>query len=174
MENQIRIQLTSLRAENVSEIKRWPAYQNEFEQMDYALRDKGWIDEFWGRSESLLYAAKLNGELIGFSLLNRNSSNEAEFRIAIHPLSVGKRLGREITSAMLIKGFEELQLKRITLIVRKNNFRAFCLYERNGFSKTGESIHMIQGKRIEFFNMAMSRDKFNQMKIKEHLLQTPI
>ncbi len=174
MKNQNKIRLTPLTAENATEIKTWPPYVDEFEQMDYALRDKGWIDEFRGRSVSLLYAAKLNSELIGFSLLNKNSSEEAEFRIAIHPLKVGKGLGREITLATLRKGFEEQRLKWISLIVRKTNIRAYRLYERTGFSKTGESVHTIQGRKIEFINMEMSRDKFNQMKFNESLLQKPI
>ena len=86
---------------------------------------------------------------------------DAEFRIAIHPGRTRTGLGRKITLSMLGKGFRELNLDIIRLIVRKTNHPAIRLYESLGLTKTGESIHSIQGERIEFFDMEMTRNMFN-------------
>lgn len=43
------IKLRPIRTDDIAEIKNWPVYVDGFEQMDYALRDNGWIDEFWNR-----------------------------------------------------------------------------------------------------------------------------
>ncbi len=154
------IRLTPITPANAGEIKKWPAYTGGFEQMDYALRENGWIDEFQNKAGSSIYAAKANGKLIGFSLLGKTSDDEAEFRIAVHPLRVGQGLGGKIAVQTLEKGFKELGLKRITLIVRKNNHRASRLYERLGFSRTGESVHVVRGEEIEFIDMEIGREKF--------------
>ncbi len=155
------IKLRTIRPEDVAEIKKWPAYTDGFEQMDYALRDNGWIDEFWNRPHTWFYVAEANKQVIGFSLLSITSGGQAEFRIAMHPNETGKGLGRQLTLATLNEGFRESNLKRIQLIVRKNNPRAAMLYKSVGFTKTGESIHTIQGKPVEFINMEMTKDKFN-------------
>jgi hypothetical protein len=51
------IELRPLRADDVAEIKKWPRYSGGFEQMDYAVRDNGWIDEFRGKPDARIYAA---------------------------------------------------------------------------------------------------------------------
>jgi diamine N-acetyltransferase len=95
------------------------------------------------------------------------STNEAEFRIALHPDRTGKGLGRKVTLATLKKGFGQLGLEKIYLIVRKNNSRAFKLYQSAGFAETGESVHTIQGKGIAFIDMSMTRERFDAAGIKE-------
>ncbi len=42
------------------------------------------------------------------------------------------------------------------------------LYESLGFVIIGGSIHMIQGKRIEFTDMAMTKEKFNNLNAEEN------
>ncbi len=162
------IELRPIRPEDVAEIKNWPPYTNGFEQMDYALRDHGWLDEFRDRPDTRIYAVVMNDRLRGFSLLSPTSDNETEFRIAIHPDWTGKGLGREVTLATLKKGFSQPGLDRIRLIVRKNNPRASKLYESIGFAATGESVHTIQGKRIGFIDMIMTRERFDTLNIKEN------
>ena len=156
------IKLRSITAEDVAKIKTWPAYEDGFEQMDYALRDKGWIDEFRNNPDTLIYGAEEEGRIIGFSLLAMSAPGEAEFRIAIHPLLTGKGLGRQITLATLQEGFRHHMLNKVHLIVRKNNPRAAKLYESVGFKKTAESIHVIQGKPVEFEDMDMAKEEFNE------------
>lgn len=161
------IELRPLRAEDIDEIKNWPRYHDGFEQMDYALRENGWLDEFRDRTRTWIYAVELNKRIIGFSLLSVTSEENAEFRIAIHPHGTGKGLGREVTLATLRTGFRYLNLAKIHLIVRKNNPRASKLYRSIGFVTTGESVRTIQEKRIEFINMEMTRTKFNNLRIEE-------
>ncbi len=161
------IELRPITAGDVDEIKRWPAYSNGFEQMDYALRDKGWLDEFRDRPQTSVYAVTTEGRMVGFCLLGVTGEDDAEFRIALHRDQTGKGTGRKATLATLERGFRELGLDRVHLIVRKNNPRALRLYESVGFLRTGESIHRIQGKEIEFINMAMTRDQYNELKMGE-------
>lgn len=154
------VQLRLIRTEDVAEIKKWPAYGGAFEQMDYALREHGWLDEYWQKPHTWIYVAELRNEIIGFSLLSGTSEREAEFRIAIHPHKTGSGLGKKVTLATLKIGFQEHHLDRIYLIVRKNNHRAATLYGNLGFAIIGESIHAIQGKPIEFTDMDMTRSRF--------------
>ena len=161
------IELRPIRAEDIAEIKQWPRYHGGFEQMDYALRDNGWLDEFRDRKNTWNYAVALNRSLIGFSLLSVIAEGDAEFRIAIHPDWTGKGVGREITIATLKTGFRHLNLAKIHLIVRKNNPRALKLYKRAGFATIGESVHRVQGKDADFIDMDMTREQFNNLKIEE-------
>ncbi len=158
------IQLMPITIENIAEIKQWPSYRNSFKQMDYALRNGGWLDEFWNKSDSWIYITEFNKANIGFSLLSLTADKEAEFRIAIHPDWLGKGLGKQITLATLEKGFGQLTLEKIHLIVRKNNHWASKLYKSLGFLKTGESVHIIQGKSIEFIDMLITKEQFNNFK----------
>ena len=148
---------------DIAEIKKWPAYGNGFEPMDYALRDHGWLDEYGQKPHAWIYAAELREQLIGFCLLDRTSETEAEFRIALHPHKTGIGLGKQVTLATLKIGFQQHHLDRIYLIVRKNNPPAAKLYENLGFSIRGQSIHAIQGKLIEFIDMDMSQRLFSKL-----------
>ena len=154
------IELRPITAEDAAEVKNWPAYADVFEAMDYALREGGWLDEYWGRPMTWIYTAVVNGQTRGFSLFSTTAEGEAEFRIAVHPQWIGKGLGSQIAFETLKKGFFQLNLNRIHLIVRKENQVAFKLYEGLGFTKSGESTCVIQGRIIEFIDMDMSKEKF--------------
>lgn len=154
------IELRPLTPEDIAEINSWPAYADGFAQMDYALRARGWLDEFSGRPGTTIYIAESDGQAVGFSILSIAGEGDAEFRIAIHPHRLGKGVGREVTLATLRAGFMLLGLDRIHLIVRKTNPRAARLYERVGFAQRGESVHAIQGEPIEFIDMDLTRKTF--------------
>ena len=128
--------------------------------MDYAIRENGWLDEYRVRPMTWIYVAILNKQTIGFSLLSTTADGEAEFRIAIHPKWIGKGLGKEIAFATLEKGFCQLNLTLIHLIVRKENQVAFKLYKSLGFIRSGESTHIIREEVIEFIDMDISREAF--------------
>src|SRR5574340_1251556 len=104
------IVLRPITTKDVAEIHAWPAYGEGFEQMDYALRKDGWLDEFRGRPDTWIYIAEEDKRIIGFSLLSRTADNGAEFRIALHPHQTGKEFGREITVQTLEPGFRQLGL----------------------------------------------------------------
>jgi diamine N-acetyltransferase len=162
------IQLRPIMVKDIEEIKNWPTYSDGFEEMDYALRNDGWIDEFRKKPKSWMYIAEFKQAHIGFSLLSLTEDREAEFRIAIHPDWTNKGLGKLVALATLEKGFRQLNLEKIYLIVRKSNHRASRLYRNIGFSAIGESVHTIQGKPIEFIDMIMTKEDFNNLKFVEN------
>ena len=158
------IHLSPITADDMLQIKTWPAYRNGFEPLDYALRQGGWLDEFTGRPGARIYTAWFDKKIAGFSLLSTGAPGAAEFRIAVHPDLTGRGLGRKIAQATLETGFLKHHLDRIYLIVRKNNIPAWKLYESLGFEKIGESTHTIRERPIEFFDMDLTRNKFLDMK----------
>jgi len=135
--------------------------------MDYALREGGWLDEFIDKPDTWIFAAMLEKQMAGFSLLAGKDSGTAEFRIALHPGMTGKGLGGYILLATLETGFLKIGLNRIDLIVRKNNMPAMKLYKRMGFKINGESRHILRGQSIEMFDMDITRNAFYQIHLKE-------
>ncbi|MFA7403426.1 MAG: isochorismatase family protein [Pelobacteraceae bacterium] len=150
------ITLRKLTDSDRTEINRWPAYPGDMEQMDYALRKQGWLDEMSSETDVVLYAATDGGELVGFSLLARTGATEAEFRIAVRADKTGQRLGESITMLTLLRGFEELGLSRIHLIVRTNNIRGIRLYRRIGFTECGGCRKEIRGTSVDFLTMELT------------------
>ncbi len=147
------IQLRPLVAKDVASIENWPVYPPEFEDLDYALRKNGWLAEFRDRSDTWIYAVEQSDELIAFSILTMTSPSEAEFRIALRSDKIALGLGRIIAVDTLKRGFDEIGLTRIHLIVRKNNQRAFKLYQRMGFSLRGECCKRINNSQADFFSL---------------------
>jgi RimJ/RimL family protein N-acetyltransferase len=145
---------------DLAAIYRWPAYEKAHAQMDYALRENGWLDTYCSGSGNACYAAKIDGVCIGFSLLIQKGPAEAEFRIAIHPDYLGSGYGGKIMEETLVAGFAERQLETITLIVRKNNPIAQRLYEKRGFILEGETTEIIQGEPTDFYVMKMRKEHF--------------
>lgn len=159
-ENRAAICLAAMRPEEIAAIGQWPSYEGVHAQMDYALRDGGWLAHFCGDGGNHCYAARLDGVCVGFSLLIRQGMTEAELRIAVHPLLVGQGLGAAIMAKTLAAGFGELGFAAIWLIVRKNNPIARRLYARCGFQLLGETGRTIQGQAVEFFRMRLSRAQY--------------
>lgn len=150
---------------DVTQINRWPSYTGDMKQMDYALREKGWLHECRLRPGAFLYAVEDGDDLIGFTILEKTGTAEAEFRIALRPDRTGLGLGESIASKTLQIGFEEHRFSRIHLIVRKNNSRGIKLYQRIGFVDRGECRREIQGALVDFRLMEMSREEFTRMRI---------
>lgn len=121
------------------------------------MRSNGWLDEHRNKPDTWLYVAEQAGEVIAFTLLSKSSATEAEFRIALRADKIGQGLGSTLTSITLEKGFAEIQLARIHLIVRKNNPRAIGLYKKLGFTECGECVQHVKGKQVSFLEMEMTR-----------------
>lgn len=151
------VRLRPLGAEDVAIVGDWPAYPAEFQALDYALRGSGWLAEFRGRPDAWCYAAEQAGELVAFAILAATAPGEAEFRIALRADKAGRGLGGIVAAGTLEKGFGELGLARIHLIVRKNNHRAIRLYQRLGFVPQGECCKTIDQRPTEFFLMDIRR-----------------
>lgn len=156
------MKLREINDKDITNIKIWPSYPEEFKDLDYALRDSGWIDEYLGRDSTRIFVAEESGVAIGFTILSKDSatSGQAEFRIALNPDYLGQGLGKELIRMTLEKGFHKLGLQRIYLIVRKSNPRARRLYESCGFMETGECIKEIQGIMVDLFEMALEKQTF--------------
>ena len=158
------MKLREINEQDIAIIKIWPAYPEEFKDLDYALRDSGWIDEYLGKDWTRIYITEESGVAVGFTILSMNSatSREAEFRIALNPDHLGQGFGKRLTIMALEKGFQELRLQRIYLIVRKSNPRARRLYENCGFMETGECSKEIQGIMVDLFEMALEKQTFER------------
>lgn len=157
------IRLRPLTDEDIAAIRRWPPYPADMAQMDYAVREGGWLDEYRAVAEAFLYAADYDGDLVGFTILARTGSGEAEFRIALRSDRTGLGLGEEITGQTLQRGFAEHALSRIHLIVRTNNERGIRLYRRIGFTDRGECRREIRGTPVVFRVMEIDRERVSAM-----------
>ena len=152
------IKLRLLVADDIAAIQNWPPYPPEFEDLDYALRSNGWLAEHRNKPDSRIYLAEQDGEKIAFTILSITDAAEAEFRIALRADRIGQGLGEIISSMTLVRGFSEMQLGCIHLIVRKNNPRAIRLYKRLGFAERGERWMNVNGKQVNFLAMHIARD----------------
>lgn len=156
--------LREMTEQDSSLIQRWPAYPIEFKDLDYALREAGWIKEYLGKKGTKIYVAEGSGALIGFTILSRDDAEDgwssAEFRIALHPDFLGRGMGRKIAGMTIEKGFEESGLQRIYLIVRKSNSRARKLYLHCGFRETGEGRKEVNGVVVDFLEMELLPENF--------------
>jgi diamine N-acetyltransferase len=156
--------LRKLIPDDISAVNGWPAYPPEFEALDYALRGNGWLTEFLNKPDTWCFAAEQAGELVAFTILSKTGEAEAEFRIALRADRTGQGLGGAITDMTLAKGFTEMGLSRIDLIVRKNNPRAIRLYARLGFVESGELLKVINGKQASFLKMELTKASYLTLK----------
>jgi len=144
--------LREIAPQDISVIQSWPAYPEEFKDLDYALRGAGWIIEYLGKDGTNIYVAEERGVLIGFTILSRDDAEtiRAEFRIALHLDMLGRGAGKKLVQMTIRKGFEELGLKKIYLIVRRSNPRARKLYQNCGFKDTVEYRKEVDGIVVDF------------------------
>lgn len=157
------VTLRALAPSDIPVIKAWPAYPDEFRDLDYALRDGGWLDTYGARADTRILVAESDGCLVGFSILTDDEGGSAEFRIALHPSRIGTGSGKTLALLTLARGFSHKGILRIRLIVRKNNPRARQLYERIGFTPAGECTKEVTGRSVDFYRMEIGRDRFYGM-----------
>jgi RimJ/RimL family protein N-acetyltransferase len=106
------IQIRHLSTDDMAVIRNWAPYPSEFEDVDYALRNSGWLTEFRNKLETWCFAGEQSGELIAFTILSKTDKDEAEFRIAMRADKTGQGLGNAIANMTLAKGFSEIGLLR--------------------------------------------------------------
>ncbi len=133
-------------------VNNWSQYDDEFQELDYALREGGWIEEYLNKQDSHIFSAILDGELIGFTILSDDEYG-SEFRIALSPNHIGKGFGRLIAQKTFNKGFDELQKSLIYLIVRVDNIRAIALYKKFNFRVVCEVQKKVNHKMVRFIKM---------------------
>lgn len=167
------ISLRNSEKEDIALIDSWPAYPPDCRELDYALRGNGWLVRSWGKPQARCYIAEDSGMAIGFTILERVEENVAEFRIAMRADKIGHGLGRIIAPMTLDKGFKEMDLACIRLIVRQNNLRALKLYRRLGFAERGECLKDIQGKPVNFLVMEISQNRWCHKRLDAEALFDP-
>ncbi len=151
--------LQDIQPADFSVIRNWPPYPPEFAELNYALRDDGWLDKFRQKPATAIYVARQHGEIVAFSLLSKTAESSAEFRIALRADKLGRGLGKTVAALTLARGFSDPGLNCIHLIVRKNNIRAQHLYRQLGFRETGRALMEINGSLIDFIEMKISKSE---------------
>ncbi len=158
------MKLKKMNEQDITVIKIWRVYPEEFKDLDYALREMGWIDQFSRREDTKIYTGEEDGVIVGFTILSKEncSDSQAEFRIALNPDMLGQGIGRTLAQMTIEEGFQELGLNEIYLIMRKNNRRARMLYEHIGFRYSGECSKEICGTMVDLFKMILDKETFKR------------
>lgn len=147
------ITLRAMTDMDIASINAWPRYPPAFADLDYALREDGWLAEYRGKPQTRCEVALIGDELTGFTIVSKTGEMDAEFRIALRADRLGQGLGATIAGMALKRAFAEMGLSRIHLIVRKNNPQARYLYQKLGFAELGERIIDVQGQPVAFIEM---------------------
>jgi diamine N-acetyltransferase len=150
------IVLAPIEHEDIATIREWEPYPAKFAELDYALREGGWLDEFLPNPNAKIFSAKHQNELIGFSLLCDDTEG-TEFRIALKPDKIGKGFGKKIAVATIREAFERMGKNSLYLIVRLSNIVAKELYEKLGFIAKNEITKEIQEKTVRFLRMEIDK-----------------
>lgn len=156
------LKLRSIETGDAAIIHGWPAYPAGFAELDYALRDNGWLAEYRHKPDTSIYVAKQRGEIVAFSLLSKTGEARAEFRIALRPDKLGLGLGKTVAAMTLARGFSKPGLNCIHLIVRTGNTRAMHLYRQLGFRGKGGILKEVNGRLVDFLGMEISKAEFQQ------------
>jgi len=133
-------------------MKEW-CYSAPYNQFNYALKKEGWIDTYCCDNNTFCYTCESEGETVGFFLFILERENE--FRVLVNPAYLGCGYGKEIVQLAIRTGFEELGLKRLSLLVRKNHPVAIALYKKMGFVTVGETVETIDGEEVFFYQMLL-------------------
>lgn len=134
-------------------IKAWPPYPASLADLNYAFLEDGWLAEYGGKPQTRCEAVLDGEEVIGFTIVAKTGTDDAEYRIALRADRLGQGLGTIITRMTLERAFPQMGLARIHLIVRKNNPGARRLYEKIGFAEKGERVLEIRGNSVPFIEM---------------------
>ncbi len=131
-------------------ISKWD-YSQSYSSFSYATQKGGWLDTYCCKEESSCFVAKEDENIIGIFLFIKKLDNE--FRILINPSFLNMGHGKTLTKKALSLAFDELQYKKISLIVRKEHSVAIKLYENEGFKLVGETTQIVNETSIDFFKM---------------------
>lgn len=147
--------LKEMTNEHIQIIKKWPKYPPDFAELDYALRDGGWLDFDFYRA----FSAIEDNKIIGFTILWKEVES-ITIAIALHGHEIGKGLGYVVLYKTLQKCFSEYECEKVFLDVRKNNLQAKRLYDKVGFKVVSEHVMEVNGVMVPFFKMFIEKDIF--------------
>ena len=88
--------------------------------------------------------------LIGYQISTAGHMGGHLARLAVHPDAQGRQIGKAILVDLLRK-FQAMNIRRISVNTQEDNIKSINLYERMGFTKTGERYSVFEfpiGERI--------------------------
>jgi ribosomal-protein-alanine N-acetyltransferase len=124
----------------------------------YAFYDLGGDDlqEFMDESRwgNILFKVRdERDEVVGFLEFKR-AGDELEIGLGLRPDLTGRRLGGEFMAMGLDFARRRFRPGRFRLAVAAFNERAVRVYERAGFVRTGTHVRQLDGRDVEFIDMA--------------------
>ncbi len=103
-----------------------------------------WMKKILSETDSKRFAIVVEGNYIGNVQLTNIENNESYFGVFIGDQAYwGKGIGTIATKKILEFAFNELNLKRIKLRVKKDNSNAFHIYQKLGFETIREEEGII-------------------------------
>ena len=109
---------------------------------------RGWYDDYFSTGENLLFAIRLEGDLIGYCTIEHTDSDNRKCEIAI---VVGEKshwqkgIGQATVWLLLDKVFSEFEMHRVQAIIYEDNVASINCFTRAGFQLEGR---LRQAKRI--------------------------
>ncbi len=97
---------------------------------------------------NIIFTVKEKNNLVGFIEFKFKDFTVNLLGMAVKKEFRGNKIGKKLLD-FLIELCRKKEIKEIMLIVKKNNFTAKKLYEKNGFVKTRELKHKIESSAIE-------------------------
>lgn len=137
-----------------------------------AKKIEGWFEEDLKKDDpaGFFFAIKLKetAQVIGFMGLFEFSWNNGDALVAIgigERAHWGKGYGTQAMRILLHYAFDELNLRRVTLIVFDYNGRAKRSYEKAGFVVEGRMRGMMlrEGKRWDMLFMGVLKDEWQRL-----------
>lgn len=99
---------------------------------------------------------------VGFNNISQNSK-EGELGICINPEYWGMNLSSELLSAMLLYGFDELNLEKVTATIYEDNKYSKNTLDKLGFKNVGMSNKTVSyyiHKQVYCYNYEMTKDYY--------------
>jgi ribosomal protein S18 acetylase RimI-like enzyme len=109
------------------------------------------------KNKSLIFTAIKGKELLGFVEFKLNKEKAGFFGLVVKQEFRGKGIGRKLFSFFL-DYCRKKQIKKISLIVKKDNLKAKNLYLSEGFFKVKELEKTIEDSTVE--EMQLNLDEF--------------
>ena len=149
------LEIEPLTAADKQAIAGWPAYAPPYEKLDYGVRSgKGWLDT---HPNALAFGFWREHRLVAFTLLVPTSPGIAEFYVAVHPAALNQHVGSEAARATVVIGFERHAFRSIFLRVRVNHPVGMHVYQKLGFTITGDMNVEADGVPTEFHRMELTK-----------------
>lgn len=119
----------------------------------------------WGGygCEQLVLIDSCGSRPVAYGELNLLSSRKAEYwlgHLIVDPDRRGMGLGRELTSLLLKRAFEQKRAKRVSLVVFSDNRAAVECYKASGMQVDGWEMHDLPpyGRRERLLRMAVNAE----------------